>query len=600
MLTTSSFEEPLLQPSNASPSTLLEYLDYLAKSEPPFAKNWTRECVLTLDAICAMLLYIKPCWLVGMKQMGLAGAILHEIGGLGSAAYVAVNVGGHYFDLLKASRDVTRFLRQRGKISQEKAQHANSIFDQAEIEIRKRSRSQKCCDALKNPLPYILTVAAFTALPLAAAALFYRDWEGEADGWIWAKAAITFLVNTLTHTLPISIIFDVFSNLFSKCCLKRAKHAPSLVEQPQILSGIQLRSHLSTFFSSLPERLELLAVKKKSGCHWYELESLHAPHNSTEFLHLIQRLYDPHISELNQHSKQVTRGLCGTLNTCSRFIIGWLGAGLATAGLLGFGAVTWKVFLEKLLYNSTLGASIVLAFSITPTIILTGYFGRQVFKDIYDWLYSLLSGHPQLPLFLKLSPKTYLTCLSFLVFLDAFGWGTALQLFDDTLGKMIDDDSFREFLRGIVIGGLIIYGLPNAAQATNKVIEAFLTTRFGSKDSKEFIKILRLLRDRSPAFFSHLKLEHLKQLEQFAQQTELENLQTLGLTKEPESQRVIISTAGLDHASHVNAATHKVTSGCCGLHRFWGGGHRSEIQNPLTLPTLGPPVEDAASYALDI
>jgi hypothetical protein len=215
----------------------------------------------------------------------------------------------------------------------------------------------------------------------------------------------------------------------------------------------------------------------------------------------------------------------------------WCGVGavLTGASVAGYIKVNYDVFNE--MFGGRVPLTVAaLIFPVVTTEVMTFYFGYQGFKGAYDLLVSFLRCHAKTPYPFKLNPILSGVFLGITYFLNCFGYGTALQLVDDTFPETTFV-GVHKVLDPIVIAGLLTYGFINMAQLLEKLVEP-VAKRFGSVEQKNLLEVVSFLK-RTAALIERMKPE---QVEQLLKNTPEQNLKALRLDKSATSEVTISET----------------------------------------------------------
>lgn len=124
----------------------------------------------------------------------------------------------------------------------------------------------------------------------------------------------------------------------------------------------------------------------------------------------------------------------------------------------------------------------------TPTALtigtITSYFGGSIVQDTYDNTIAWLSGHGQLPLAVKLYPKTVTLALIVSGYLSWFASGTAEELVYDT----IEPGLLQDILVGFARHGVQLFTFRNMFDIIFKAVEIH-AQKWGNDDDKAVFEL---------------------------------------------------------------------------------------------------------------
>lgn len=559
-------------------TTFDDLLKYIATTDAPFAHSLWPKAILSLTSLASTWMYVAPSMKAGEREQGEAGKWLQLLGNTSCAALVVFNIGGHYIGLLEALRDMLCFLKEQGE-------NIGENFATDPIGCCKKF----LCE-LKKIKPRILLLSDVTAMPLAAAALFYRDWDTEPEALLIVKMLITLGVYTLIHTLPISLILNVDwlnfllvkvpkfvltfpiivgKSAYQHLCTKNYRPVPDEAER-ELQQNIALRTHVVNALYAVVEKFKATGFTKK-GCCYIPLP----------IVGTLENLIAPHTEETDEESllPQATAPTSLVAQCGHFFYAGWrnlfgaAGSLLVGASIFGYLKVNYNLFYASL-EGSTFGALALIAGPAIVTEVLCMYYGQRAFSLAYDYLTSCLAGKGQMPYAFKLNFGVSSLFLGVTYFLNYFSYGTALQLTHDTCEPDVYGQFACTLLEFASKWGIIVYGCINLAELVEKLVEP-VALRFGSKEQKQFVKALNDLKQLA-ALIDQLDPNCFKKLLATIDKPEL--LSALKLVKN-EDGTVSPKTATKPEALP------KKSSGWCDWCCFWRSPEESapSMQSAITL-----------------
>lgn len=531
-------------------TTVDDLLNYISTTEAPFIRVIWPKALLAATSVASMWMYVTPSMAAGEREHGEIGKWLQLVGNTSCAALVVFNIGGHYIGLLESSRDTLRFLKTQAA-GFEKNQPANPNW------------VKNFFKKLKDNQLHILILAGLTATPLMAAAAAYPDWDAESETLLGAKMAVTFSVYTLIHTLPISLILNVdwLNFLLVKvpkfiitlpiklpvaigkaayhlCCAKSNNPALVITErelQQQLKQNAALQAHIANTLWALTDQLKTHGFTKKGYCSYTPLP-ITDEENGIASTNLILSAAEVITANKSLLSHTDTTSQTSWLKQCGSYlysgvrnVFGAAGSALVGASLFGYLSANWELFLEWT-GGSTLGTIALLGCPAIVSEVLVMYYGHRAFSLAFDFVSNLITGKGQMPYPFKLNFGLSTAFLSSTYFLNAFAYGTALQLTHDTCDPSIYGRIGCDALEFASKWGLITYGCINMAELVEKLVEP-VALRYGSKEQKEFVKILNELK-RLAALITQLAPKECKQMLDSIENPKL--LDVLGLVKNPD------------------------------------------------------------------
>ncbi|MFA6409120.1 MAG: hypothetical protein WCW01_02975 [Gammaproteobacteria bacterium] len=517
--------------SSGSSVNLGSLLEYLATTPAPLAKAWWHYVILGFGALGCTIMYVTPSIRVGTEHPETGGPVLQVMGNTSMAALVVPNIGTYYFNLLDASLDAKRFEIQYHLSTPEERQNC---FNAAIQWLRK----------LQLDVP-ILSLCV--ACPYLAVALYskYKDWADEPDAVVHAKAAVTYLVNAITHTLPISLLLNVpwLNFLLVKvvggfaywpvrgvmearnCCLGPQVIETERLRQVKLDEQTNLQMHLSRLFSGLAERVKRQGFSGK-GCCFKPKKLEKMPNDAHTLLDWLEKLLGTYPETMDKTS--LRKAYCYCVREGLGQIVGGVGAIVVGGSVSGYLKVNYDVF-NKMFGGNTALTIALMVFPILTTEVLTGYFGYYGFKGAYDFI-----RHPKMPYSFKLNPILSAVFLTTTYFLNCFAYGTALQLVEDGFPESTFGITHKVF-DAITIVGLLVYGFINMAQLLEKLVEP-TAKRFGSQEQKDILETITFLRRAADIVKSMKPAE----LEKLLKNTPEQNLKALGFDKLATGEVVVL------------------------------------------------------------
>ena len=514
------------QKPQSTPQDFVELLRYVVTTKQPLGNPLWSFAMLTPVALASMWMYIRPSWKAGMDEGGLPMAVLQLIGNTGSAGLVVYNIGGHYLGLIKASRDALLYLKTHNLITSREFTEAANYMEKISKILASKGRS--FLKKLRTSKLDILAVSTIISFPLAAAALFYKDYDTEPKGLMLLKGAVTLAVNTLIHTLPVSLILNIpwlntllikiptapftfVSYLYRRCIWTKNKRIQYQLEQQLRLEQKSLRLHMLNKIYALVAQMQNNGFSRQ-GCSYTVklppnvqdlLVNVMEKRNISEqdmptllaLLPIIAEFYaKPSTATTTQSQHTTIYQYLGYLNTGLRSLAGMAGALLIGGSVAGYAKVNYD------LYNKEIGSQAVSIALITPTVaameVLCGYFGWAAFSGAYDFIANLVTCRPQTPYVFKLNPILSGFFLATTWTIGYFGYGTALQLVHDTFDPKIYGKILCDLLAISAKYGIIVYGFINFAQLVEKLVEPIVKFKFSgsSAATQQYLFMLNSLR----------------------------------------------------------------------------------------------------------
>lgn len=414
-------------------------------------------------AAASTWLYIEPA--IQFADGDETVEALQLTGNIGSAFFVTYNIGTLFFE--------SYF---------ENSLHKDPRFSKLELAHNSKTK-----------IAMIVSVAAISSLPLTALVFAYSP--NKPKWLIILKAVVTQLANTLNHTLPSGIIIDV-------PLIKYITLAPLA---PIIIPALLIREYR---LSRHERYMNLLAEEKAAGqqrlkdalcstifdaCLTIKKESIKAEAKRLKFnidvpadihagiesapktLQMIANLAPNKTTSNSSWGRRINRGV-------SQFV-GLAGGALVASGISGFIHGMYNQLEDWT--GSDAGA---ISTGILPayvTLLLTGYFGRQTYKNIYDYLTGEKSDPPTAA---QLYPKSFLAMTLIGAFFAAFSSGPAKQFVVDSFDEEVWH-GLKDYFENTALYGVAVYSFANIFQAAlNQTMKYALN--FGGDDTKMLAKLL--------------------------------------------------------------------------------------------------------------
>lgn len=454
-----------MPPIEETASLLAPLIKHHFQTDTEFSQSYrmSKHALIAVTSASVAWLYIPPS--IAYAGGDVALAIQESIGTSIAAAGAIFNGFGQYMTMVEKRKQTLPMVRFLAHQPSARRQRIDNLI--------------------------VFTGSFLSAIPITAAGLAYGT-EGLSEPLIGLKLIVLQWANTALHFLPMEVIRT--KPLF-RLPIKPFISAYRLCQETQLNPAAKQKRRLQAQIDRDCDTLKQALISTlESARNMIYGEAIPADGKrltySIHFPEALKNLTDISAQALLFNLLQYAEPRSTKKPSCVNHVynhylhpitsrLAWLiGSSVVVLGGSGYYKNTYIQSDE--MTHEEISAAFIASPTIFVLMVLAGYFGGKAVQGVYDKLVEMIQGKGQLPLPIKLYPKTAIAILMLFAYFVYYSTGTAEILIQDSFKDKQWDD-IRPFLLACARYGMQIFGFINMFQIAMNLITAY-AIKYGHSD----------------------------------------------------------------------------------------------------------------------